>query len=105
MKKNGQDAKEISLIGQGFQGYIDHLFWFIPFSNPKQAYEMLAKKEMSDEPCITKCDEVRAKHLLEQGPADLTKGWKAWLAANSLRTTKEGPVVVPAAGVTSKVRK
>ena len=54
LKKNGKDAKEISLIGQGFQTYIDHLSWYLPFSNPKQAHAMLAKKEMSDEPCTIK---------------------------------------------------
>jgi hypothetical protein len=36
LKKNGQDAKEISLIAQGFQAYIDQLFWYLPFSNPKR---------------------------------------------------------------------
>ena len=44
LKKNGKDSKEISLIGQGFQAYIDHLFWFLPFSSPKQAFDLLAKK-------------------------------------------------------------
>ena len=70
-EENCQDSKEIPLICQGFQGYIDHLFWFLPFSNPKQAYEMLAKKEMSDEPWLTKRDEIRAEHLLEQAAEDL----------------------------------
>ncbi len=55
-KKNGKDAKEISLIGQGFQGYLNHLFWYLPFSTAKQAHDMLAKKEMSDEPWIMKSD-------------------------------------------------
>jgi hypothetical protein len=47
LKKNGKDTKDISLIGQGFQAYIDHLFWNLPFSNPKQAHDILTKKEMS----------------------------------------------------------
>ena len=46
LKKNGKDAKEISLVGQDFQAYIDHLFWYLPFSNPKQALGMLAKKDL-----------------------------------------------------------
>jgi hypothetical protein len=49
LKKNSKDTNEIPLIGQGFQGYIDHLFWFLLFSSLKRAYDMLAKKEMSDE--------------------------------------------------------
>ena len=68
LKKNGKDAKEISLIGQGFQGYIDHLFWYLPFSTAKQAHDMLAKKEMSDEPWIMKRDEIKAEHLLDRAP-------------------------------------
>ena len=74
LKKNGQDAKEISLIGQGFQAYIDHLFWYLPFSTAKQAHDMLAKKEMSDEPWIMKRDEIKAEHLLDRAPDDLRKG-------------------------------
>jgi hypothetical protein len=29
LKKNSKDANEISLIGQGFQAYMDHLFWYL----------------------------------------------------------------------------
>jgi hypothetical protein len=57
LKKNGKDTKEISLIGQGYQAYINHLFWYLHFSNPKHAHDMLAKKEMSDEPWTIKRDD------------------------------------------------
>ena len=77
LKKNGKDTKEISLIGQGFQAYIDHLFWYLPFSNLKEAHDMLAKKEMSDEPWTIKHDEIKAEHLLERA---LRMEWKAWIA-------------------------
>ena len=104
-KRNGKDTKEIPLIGQGFQAYIDHLFWFLPFSNPKQAHEVLAKLELSDELWTSKREEVMAEHSLEQAPTDLRVGWKAWLADNG--PGKEGPAaaMVPAAGTTSVVRK
>ena len=105
-KRNGKDTKEIPLIGQGFQAYIDHLFWFLPFSNPKQAHEVLAKLELSDELWTSKREEVMAEHSLEQAPTDLRVGWKAWIAANG--PGKEGPAaaaMVPAAGITSVVRK
>jgi hypothetical protein len=65
LKKNSQDSKEIPLIGQGFQAYIDNLFWFLPFSSQLQAYYMLAKKEISDEPWCTKLEELKAEHLNE----------------------------------------
>ncbi len=80
LKKNSKYTKEISLIGQGFQAYIDLLFWYLPFSNLKQAHDMLVKKEMSDEPWTIKCDEIKAEHLLELAQADLRMGWKAWIA-------------------------
>ena len=104
-KRNGKDTKEIPLIGQGFQAYIDHLFWFLPFSNPKQAHEVLAKLELSDELWTSKREEVMAEHSLEQAPTDLREGWKAWLAENG--PGKEGPAaaMVPASGTTSVVRK
>jgi hypothetical protein len=73
LKKNSKDAKEleVSLIGQAFQACIDHLFWYLPFFTVKQAHEMLAKKEMSDEPWTIKRDEIKAKRFLERAPADL----------------------------------
>jgi hypothetical protein len=100
--KNFKDAKEISLIGQGFQAssYIDHLFWYLPFSNQKQADDMLAKKEMSDEPWTIKCDEIKAEHLLERALADLRMGWKALIAQHW--SGKEGTgaaAVIPVAGI------
>ena len=105
LKKNGKDTKEISLIGQGFQAYIDHLFWYLPFSNPKHAHDMLAKKEMSDEPWTIKRDEIKVEHLLERAPADLRMGWKAWIAEHW--SGKDGAcaaAVIPAAGITSVIR-
>ena len=93
------------MIGQGFQAYIDHLFWYLPFSNPKQAHDMLAKKEMSDEPWTIKRDEIKAEHLLEQAPADLRMGWKAWIAEHW--SGKEGSgaaAAIPAAGITLVIR-
>ncbi len=101
LKKNCKDAKEISLIGKGFQAYTDHLFWYLPFSNQKQAHDMLAKKEMSEEPWTIKCDEIKAEHLLKQAQADLRMGWKAWIAEHW--SAKEGAgaaAVIPAAGIT-----
>ena len=102
LKKNGKDAKEILLIGPGFHGYIDHLFWFLPFSCPKQAYEMLANKEMSDENWNTKRDELKAEHLLEQAPVDLRVGWKAWIAEHG--SVADAAVAVPATEITSVIR-
>jgi hypothetical protein len=61
LKKNCKDAREISLIGQGFQAYIEHLFWYLPFSNPKQSHDMLAKEEMSDEPSHS-CTKLQLNH-------------------------------------------
>ena len=105
LKRNGKYTKEIPLVGQGFQAYIDPLFWFLPFSNPKQAHELMAKLELSDELWTTKRDEVMAEHSLEKSPTDLRVGWKAWIAENG--PGKEGPAAarVPAAGITSVVRK
>jgi hypothetical protein len=105
LKKNSKDAKEISLIGQGFHAYIDHLFWYQPFTNSKQAHDMLAKKEMSDEPWTIKRDEIKAEHLLERAPVDLRMGWKAWIAEHG--SGKEGAgaaAVIPAAGITLVIR-
>ena len=59
LKKNCKDTKEVSLIGQGFQAYIDHIFWFLPFSSRTQAFELLARKEKSDENWVAKREEIK----------------------------------------------
>ena len=104
MKKNGQDSKEIPLICQGFQAYIDNLIWFLPFSSQLQAYDMLAKKEISDEPWCTKRDEINADHLKERAPADLREGWKAWIAEHVAGKEAGAAVAVPSSGVLSVER-
>jgi hypothetical protein len=102
LKKNGKDAKEIS---QGFQGKFKltstTTSWYLPFCNPKQAHDMLAKKEMSDEPWTVKRDEIKAEHLLERALAELRMGWKAWITEHW--SGKEGAgaaAVIPGAGIT-----
>jgi hypothetical protein len=74
LKRDGKTAKEILWIGSGFQAYIDNLFWFFPFSRSKQAYYMLAKKEMTDDNWIIQRAEIADEHLLERAPQDLSDG-------------------------------
>ncbi len=67
LKRNGKDSKEIPLVVQGFQAYINNLFWFLPFSNPEQAYEVLANLEpLSDELWTSKGEEAMSEHYLLQ---------------------------------------
>jgi hypothetical protein len=40
-KREGKSTKEIPLIGTGFHSWIDHMFWFLPFSSVKQAFAVL----------------------------------------------------------------
>ncbi len=40
-KRDGKSTKEIPLIGTGFHSWIDHMFWFLPFSSVKQAFALL----------------------------------------------------------------
>ena len=104
-KRDGVATKEIPLIGTGFQAYINSLFWYLPFSSPKQAYEMLAKKEMSDENWLTKREELAAEHLMVKAADDLRQGWKAWLVeskSSSVGGKEAAPI--PASGITSAYR-
>ncbi len=104
---NSKGTKEVSLIGQDFQAYVDHLFWYLPFSTVtvKQAHKMLAKEEMSDEPWTIKRDEIKAEYLLERAPADLRMGWKAWIAEHGYGKEGAGAAaVITAAGITLVIR-
>ncbi len=75
--------KEISFIGTGFQAFIDNLFWFLPFSSQKQANNMLANKELSDDYWNMKREEMAAEHMMERAADDLRTGWKAWCMART----------------------
>ena len=64
--------------------------------------------ELPEDCWLTKREEVRAEHLLEQAAKDLKDGWKAWSAENGQGTGGDGSgaaaAAVPAAGVTSRMR-
>ncbi len=73
-------TKEIPFIRTGFQAFIDNFFSFLPFpSSQEQAYDMLAKKELSDDNRNVKREEMAAKHMMGKAADDLRTGWKAWL--------------------------
>ncbi len=105
-KRDGKETKEMPLIGTGFHSYIDHLFWYLPLSNVKQAYATLdAVDGVTEADWETKRAEIAKELTLERDQQDLSYGWKAWLKENGPgkgRGTKE--VVRPAGGVTSSVR-
>ena len=105
-KSDGKATKEIPLIGTGFHSYIDHIFWYLPFSNVKQAYATLDSMDgVTEADWETKRAEIAAELTLERAQQDLSVGWKAWLKENGPgkgRGTKE--VIRPAGGVTSRVR-
>ena len=77
LKENCTGVKEIPLIGQGFQAFIDDLFWFLPLSSKLQADDLRDKMELPEDCWLAKREEVRAEHLLEQAAKDLKQGWKA----------------------------
>ena len=41
MKKDCVTTKDLTLIGLGFNNFIAHLFWFLPFASMKQDYAVL----------------------------------------------------------------
>ncbi len=105
IQKGRRDPKEIPLIRTGFQAFIDNLFWFLLFSSQKQAYNMLANKELSDDYWNMKREEIAAEHMVERAADDLITGWKAWLV-DSMDHSYRGnvSVAVPATGITSIIR-
>jgi hypothetical protein len=105
-KRGGKETKEIPLIGTGFHSYIDHLFWYLPFSKVQQAYATLdAVEGVTEADWEAKRAEIAKELTLERAQQDLSDGWKAWLTENGPgkgRGTKE--VIRPAGRVTSRVR-
>jgi hypothetical protein len=82
-KRDGKETKEIPLISRGFHSYIDHIFWYLPFSNVKQAYASLdAMDGVTEAGWGTKRAEIAAELTLARAQQDLSYGWKARLKEN-----------------------
>ncbi len=81
------------------------IFWYLPFSNVKQAYTALdAVEGVTEADWETKRAEITKELTLARALQDLSDSWKAWLKENGPgkgRGTKE--VARPAGGVTSRV--
>jgi hypothetical protein len=82
-----QDSKGNPFDWQGFPSFYQILLWFLPFSCTKQAYEMLAKKEMAEDNWIIKLAETADEHLLERAPKDLCDGGRLGLRRTCLART------------------
>jgi hypothetical protein len=79
-KRDGKETKEIPLIGTGFHSFIDHIFWYLPFSNVKQAYATLdAVEGVTEADWVTKRAEIAKELTLERAQQDLSDGGKDWL--------------------------
>ena len=67
------------MIGKGFFAYIDHPHWLLPLPSTKEAYELMAKREIPDDHWTLKRQEIADEDLLERALQDLRDEWKAWL--------------------------
>ncbi len=104
-KRDGKETKEVPLICTGFHSFIDHIFWYLPFSNVKQAYAALdAVEGVTEADWETKRAEIAKELTLEWAQQDLSEGWKAWLKDNGQVKGRGKEVIRPAGGVTSRVR-
>ncbi len=80
MKKDGVTTKEVPLIGAGFQAFIDHLFWYLPFPSVKQGNSLLEElQDLTEDDWSIKREDIRDEHKLDRAPNDLIVGWKAWI--------------------------
>jgi hypothetical protein len=66
-KREGKETKETLLIGTGFNSCIDHIFWYLPFSNVNQANATLnAIKGVTEDDWETKPAEIAEQLTLEK---------------------------------------
>ncbi len=73
-------SKEVPHIGAGFQAFIDHLFWYLPFPSIKQGNSLLGElQDLTEDNWSIKREENRDEHKLDSTPNDLIVGWKAWI--------------------------
>ena len=105
VKKDGT-LKDVPLIGKGFNNFIDHLFWYLPFSSVKQAHAVLnGVEEITIGDWDTKRAEIEAEHKLERARQELIDGWKAWIDENGPnRSGKSSNGTRPAGGILARQR-
>jgi hypothetical protein len=76
-------SKEVPLIGAGFQAFIDHLFWYVPFPSVKQGNSVLEELQdlshLTEDDWSIKREEIRDEHKLDRASNNLIVGWKAWI--------------------------
>jgi len=76
-------AKNVKLVGKGFLGLVDNIFWHLPFVSPKQAHAVREKANppVTEEDWAERLEIIKAEHAADGAREQLAAGWKSWLAA------------------------
>ena len=97
-------AKEMHVIGTGFQHVIDSYFWYLPFASVRQCKYVMEMAKIPDDEWMGKRAALAEEHAMPGARDSLVAGFKAWLQSDLFkerrgklapRPKNTQPIVVP----------
>jgi hypothetical protein len=95
LRSDLQTAKEMDVIGIGFQHVIDSYFWYLPFASVRQCKYVLDKAQISTDEWTAKRDDLAEEHKTPGAREQLKQGFKNWMTSDLFKEQRSTAVPVP----------
>ncbi len=95
LRSHLQTAKEMDVIGTGFQHVIDSYFWYLPFASVRQCTYVLDKAQISTDEWTAKRDDFAEEHKTPGAREQLKQGFKNWMTSDLFKEQRSTAVPVP----------
>jgi hypothetical protein len=95
LRSDLQTAKEMDVIGTGFQHVIDSYFWYLPFASVRQCKYVLDKAQISTDEWTAKRDDLAEEHKTPGAREQLKQGFKNWMTSDLFKEQRSTAVPVP----------
>ena len=95
LRSDLQTAKEMDVIGTGFQHVIDSYFWYLPFASVRQCKYVLDKAQISTDEWMAKRDDLAEEHKTPGAREQLKQGFKNWMTSDLFKEQRSTAVPVP----------
>ena len=88
-------AKEMDVIGIGFQHLIDSYFWYLPFASVRQCKYVLDKAQIGADEWMAKRADLAEEHKTPDAREQLKQGFKDWMSSDLFKEQRSKAVPVP----------
>ena len=95
LRSDLKTAKEMDVIGIGFQHLIDSYFWYLPFASVRQCKYVLDKAQIGADEWMTKRADLAEEHKTPDAREQLKQGFKDWMSSDLFKEQRSKAVPVP----------